>query len=593
MFAKPDTQLVPDKTDRPQHSRRFWLNLLFLCSALGLCEAARGIVVPTLSLYAASLGGSSTFLSVIVAAFSVGRLLASVVLGYVSDHCSMMAVLMGSLAVTCVGHVLFAAADVLGTGGLYLLLFSRLLTGFGTGILSVCRSFVSKHTQASERTRFMAWLGIVQFAGYAFTPILGGLEVSLPITANWTVNTFTAGTYVLLLLDMALLVGLYCGMRGQQWAEGEEEAKAAKAREMITAEAAAVMGAATAGEDGGRQVGCALVEGTEYAAVDDEAMGEVQSTPRRSRQGYSAVQRDAADHDDSQSGSNRPDNDDEKEEKCVDELHSAPLTIAHTERSDDAEEGLEHKLSPADTVDAALDHASCSYRMSPSVSVVVEQTRDTRHRRAHPVITPSPHIRRPSLSASLQPLTVEHRDTAGPAGLTTSTLASLSASSLPRDVLSSSSLASLDLAVSELPRAPSIAASSSGDPTDAPQPARLAAFIAYIRPANGILIPVFFLLLNSVSRGCLAVAETYGSVLFYSVQYGPQYDPSTVSPLGAAWFYTALGAVGVLVFVLMDSFTHFLNELTLLCWGFIASAVHSYLHARQHSARCLRCCTPG
>ena len=84
---------------------------------------------------------------------------------------------------------------------------------------------------------------------------------------------------------------------------------------------------------------------------------------------------------------------------------------------------------------------------------------------------------------------------------------------------------------------------------------------------------ILFILLNATCRGCLAVAETYGSVLYYSAMFGVNYDTAAVSPAGAAWFYTILGGVGVVVFVLMDKFTHLIDELSLLISGFIAMSL--------------------
>ena len=84
------------------------------------------------------------------------------------------------------------------------------------------------------------------------------------------------------------------------------------------------------------------------------------------------------------------------------------------------------------------------------------------------------------------------------------------------------------------------------------------------RLTPAFFVPVLFLLFNAAPRGCLSVAETYGSTLYYIVEYCENFDASTVNPLGAAWFYM-LGAVGVLAFVVIDTFTQFLNELTLLC----------------------------
>lgn len=82
-----------------------------------------------------------------------------------------------------------------------------------------------------------------------------------------------------------------------------------------------------------------------------------------------------------------------------------------------------------------------------------------------------------------------------------------------------------------------------------------------------------FVVLNGTSRGCLAVAETYGADLYYQVQFGKDYTRDEVSTMNEAWFYTGLGAVGVLVFLGMHRLTTWFSELTLLITGFCCLAV--------------------
>ena len=538
------------------HSRRFWVNLTFLCAVLGLCEAARGIVIPTLSLYVTSLGGSSTFLSVVVAAFSVGRLTSSVVLGYISDYCGMRAIISTSVAITCIGHVLFIAADGVSTGGLYLLLTSRILTGFGTGTLSVCRSFVSKHTASGERTRFMSWLGIVQFAGYAFTPILGGLEVSWPITASWTINTFTAGTYALLVLDVVLLAALYVGLSKYG---AEEEAKGAAAMDMIAAEAKAVERTAADAKEGGMIGRGDMVETTTGRV--DEPVGAVAERGGKMRHGYTAVKETQMDSD-----SDSLSDHEASEMSVVDSVNVLRNARAMAESDERQQVQAESEMMYSTPSAASTgDNGTSSATALPPTSLIAGDS--LLLQRSQSVATPIRTTLR--LSASRPPL-LSPRNTSAPAGLTAPTLATLATPSLPRDVRSSSSLDSLySLPSSFEPPTLSTETTTSTASSWRTRCSHLTSRTSYCLTPS-FLIPCFFLLLNAASRGCLAVAETYGSTLYYSVEYGEGYDASAVNPLGAAWFYTALGALGVVVFILMESFTHFLNELTLLCWGFIA-----------------------
>lgn len=152
------------------HDAKFWLNFVSLCSVLALSECARGIVTPVLSLYTNELHGSPFMISVVVAAFSIGRLIASFVYGLLTDRLSIRLILCSALLVTIVGHILYILAEFVTTThneALVVLIIGRACSGWGTACLSSARAFVSKYTATSERTFFFSTLGIVQFVGFA------------------------------------------------------------------------------------------------------------------------------------------------------------------------------------------------------------------------------------------------------------------------------------------------------------------------------------------------------------------------------------------------------------------------------------------
>jgi hypothetical protein len=49
--------------------------------------------------------------------------------------------------------------------------------GLRAGVLAVARTVVSQWTGASDRVRYMALLGVVQYIGFACTPIIGAQTV--------------------------------------------------------------------------------------------------------------------------------------------------------------------------------------------------------------------------------------------------------------------------------------------------------------------------------------------------------------------------------------------------------------------------------
>ena len=195
----------------------WWLDFCLVCAVLLLAESARGVVIGTLYPYLTSLGGDSLFLGLTVSAFSVGRLIASFAFGALADFWSTRAVLLLSTVGCMTGNFLFCCAGSLSSK--YVLLFSRVLTGFGTGMLSVARTHVSVTTPSDERTLWMSWLGIVQFVGFAVTPVVGNLQVRQVDFGFMLINSYTFATLLLLLLECLVFVLLLFFMSNQSAGE--------------------------------------------------------------------------------------------------------------------------------------------------------------------------------------------------------------------------------------------------------------------------------------------------------------------------------------------------------------------------------------
>ena len=202
-------------------SHTWWVDFSLVCAVLLLAESARGVVIGTLSLYLDSLGGDAFFLGIVVSAFSFGRLIASFAFGALADFWSTRAVLLLSTLGCMSGNFLFCFAGSVSSK--FVLLFSRILTGFGTGMLSVARTHVSVTTPGDERTLWMSWLGIVQFVGFAITPVVGNLRVREVDFRFMVINDFTFATFMLLLLEVLVFVLLLFFMSHQS--PGKKEAK--------------------------------------------------------------------------------------------------------------------------------------------------------------------------------------------------------------------------------------------------------------------------------------------------------------------------------------------------------------------------------
>jgi MFS family permease len=151
------------------------------------------------------LGGTTTMLSLCVALFSVGRLISAPLLGWLSGKwVSNFTILSGSIVICFVGNLLYAFAYQL---GLTTLVVSRVLLGFGTGILGVVRAYVSLITTTEERTAYMSLLNAVQFVGFSVTPLLGSLLCLKDFKLGKVeINCLTAPGFLLALLNALMLL---------------------------------------------------------------------------------------------------------------------------------------------------------------------------------------------------------------------------------------------------------------------------------------------------------------------------------------------------------------------------------------------------
>ncbi len=130
-----------------------------------------GIVLPLLPLYVRSLGGSAETVGLLFACFSVTQLLASPVLGRLSDRHGRRRVILLSLAGNAAAMALFALATRAGL--LWLLFASRVLAGATAGNLAACQAAVADVTEGEARATAMGRLGAGIGLGMVLGPVLG------------------------------------------------------------------------------------------------------------------------------------------------------------------------------------------------------------------------------------------------------------------------------------------------------------------------------------------------------------------------------------------------------------------------------------
>jgi MFS transporter, ceroid-lipofuscinosis neuronal protein 7 len=140
-------------------------------------DTSRGVLFPVLSTLNTALNGTTIDLGYLVAMFSIGRLVVTAPLGYVSDKYRHKLPLLLSSLLLVVGAVLWGNAYAFSK--LPLLYLAQFLLGVGSGSLGVTRSFVVEQCEPKKRTEALAIITALQYAGFTVSPILGSWLVTI------------------------------------------------------------------------------------------------------------------------------------------------------------------------------------------------------------------------------------------------------------------------------------------------------------------------------------------------------------------------------------------------------------------------------
>lgn len=165
-----------------------------------------GIVIPLMPFYVQSMGGSPRTVGLLFTCFAASQLLATPILGRLSDRFGRRRVIVFSLAGNALSMIVFAlATDV---AFLPLLFVSRILAGATAGNLSACQAAIADVTAADERAAGMGRLGAGIGLGLVLGPVLGGAASHLGPSAPPLIAAAMA------LVDLALAAALMPETRG-------------------------------------------------------------------------------------------------------------------------------------------------------------------------------------------------------------------------------------------------------------------------------------------------------------------------------------------------------------------------------------------
>lgn len=150
--------------------RRVWPLLAMVCCTM----LGAGLVVPVLSLYAASYGVSATLVGMLVTIFGVGRIVANFPSGWLSQRLGRRPLLAAGPALVAVGAVGAAL-----TTDFNWLLFWRFVQGVGSGMYqTVSLAALADISSPQTRGRLVgAYQAAIQF-GASIGPLVGGTVAS-------------------------------------------------------------------------------------------------------------------------------------------------------------------------------------------------------------------------------------------------------------------------------------------------------------------------------------------------------------------------------------------------------------------------------
>ena len=146
-----------------------------------------GIIIPLLPFYAGTFGASPFVVGLLFASFSLAQLVASPLLGELSDRWGRRPVLILSLIGTAVSFAMLAVAQ-----SLAMLFAARIVDGLSGGNITTARAYIADVTEEENRAKAYGVLGAAFGLGFIVGPALGAAFSHISYTAPiWAAAAIT------------------------------------------------------------------------------------------------------------------------------------------------------------------------------------------------------------------------------------------------------------------------------------------------------------------------------------------------------------------------------------------------------------------
>uniref|UniRef100_A0A3Q3IIC8 Major facilitator superfamily (MFS) profile domain-containing protein n=1 Tax=Monopterus albus TaxID=43700 RepID=A0A3Q3IIC8_MONAL len=149
-----------------------WRSIRVMYFTMFLSSVGFTIVITSLWPYLQKIDDSvnASFLGWVVAAYSLGQMVASPIFGLWSNYRPRKEPLVCSISINVLANIYYAYAYLPRTNNKFHTLMSRALVGFGAGNVAVVRSYVAGATSLKERTSSMANMSACQALGFILGP---------------------------------------------------------------------------------------------------------------------------------------------------------------------------------------------------------------------------------------------------------------------------------------------------------------------------------------------------------------------------------------------------------------------------------------
>lgn len=147
------------------------------------------IIVPLMSLYAASFGANALLIGFLGAAYPTAQVVGAPILGRLSDRFGRKPILLASQLGTFIGFILLGFAN-----SLWMLFLARIIDGLSGANVSTAQAVISDSTNENTRTQGLGLVGAAFGLGFVIGPVISFISLSLGGN-NYHVPAFVAAGF--------------------------------------------------------------------------------------------------------------------------------------------------------------------------------------------------------------------------------------------------------------------------------------------------------------------------------------------------------------------------------------------------------------